>query len=162
VIGRALPLVASLVLNLALFEFAFVVLTALPLHWRLLLPGAALAAVGWSLLQTLGGYYVTHQLKSASQVYGTLAFVIVLLSWLYLGAQLVLYAAELNVVLAKRLWPRSLFPPPLTDTDKRALTDLAKTDELRPEVRVEVDFTSPDQAPPDGGDAPASRGRTGG
>jgi YihY family inner membrane protein len=162
VVGRALPFVGSLAINLALFEFAFVVLTALPLHWRLLLPGAALAAVGWSLLQTLGGYYVTHQLKGASQVYGTLAFVIVLLSWLYLGAQLVLYAAELNAVLAKRLWPRSLFPPPLTDTDKRALTDLAKTDELRPEVRVEVDFTSHDQAPPGGGDAPAERGRSGG
>jgi YihY family inner membrane protein len=147
VIGRALPFAGSLAINLALFEFALVVLTPLSLPWRRLLPGTVVAAVGWSLLQALGGYYVTHQLKSASQVYGALALVIVLLSWLYLGAQLFLYAAELNVVLAKRLWPRSLFPPPLTDSDKRALTDLAKTEERRPEVRVEVDFTSPDQPP---------------
>ncbi|HZD74220.1 MAG TPA: YihY/virulence factor BrkB family protein [Actinomycetota bacterium] len=151
VIGRALPFAGSLAINLALFAFAFVVLTALPLPWRRLLPGAVVAAVGWSLLQALGGYYVTHQLKSASQVYGTLAFVIVLLSWLYLGAQLFLYAAELNVVLAKRLWPRSLLPPPLIETDKRALTDLAKTAELRPEVQVEVDFTAPDQPSRGGG-----------
>jgi inner membrane protein YhjD len=148
VLGRALPFLGSLLLNLALFEFAFLVLTAVRPPWRRLLPGAALAAVGWSLLQTLGGYYVTHQLKSASQVYGTLAFVIGLLSWLYLGAQLFLYAAELNVVLAKRLWPRSLFPPPLTDSDKRVLTDLAKVEERRPEVQVDVDFTPPREERP--------------
>ena len=145
VIGRALPFAGSLVINLALFEFAFLVLTAAPTPLRRLLPGTVLAGVGWSLLQVLGGYYVTHQLKSASQVYGTLAFVIVLLSWLYLGAQLFLYAAELNVVLAKRLWPRSLFPPPLTDGDRRVLSDLAKAEERRPEVQVDVELTPQDQ-----------------
>ncbi len=111
VIGRVLPFLGSLLINLALFEFAFLVLTAMPLPWRRLLPGTALAGVGWSVLQVLGGWYVTHQLRSASQVYGTVAFVIVLLSWLYLGARLFLYAAELNVVLARRLWPRRLLPP---------------------------------------------------
>src|SRR4029453_3271754 len=45
--------------------------------------------------------------------------VIVLLSWLFLSAQMLLYAAELNVVLARRLWPRSLFQPPLTGPDRR-------------------------------------------
>jgi membrane protein len=154
VIGRALPFAGSLLINLALFEFAFLVLTAAPTPWRQLLPGTVLAAVGWSLLQVLGTYYVTRQLKSASQVYGTLAFVIVLLSWLYLGAQVFLYAAELNVVLAKRLWPRSLFPPPLTDGDKRVLTELAKAEERRPEVQVDVGLTPQDQLQ----DQPQDRG----
>jgi hypothetical protein len=31
---------------------------------------------------------------------------------LYLGARLTLYAAEVNVVAARRLWPRSLLHPP--------------------------------------------------
>ncbi len=145
VLGRMLPFLGSLALNLALFEFAFLVLTALPLPWRRVLPGAVLAALGWSVLQLLGSYYVTRQLANASEVYGTLAFVIVLLSWLYLGAQLFLYAAELNVVLAKRLWPRSLVPPPLTEGDKLALTELAKAEARRPEVRIEVDFTPQSQ-----------------
>jgi YihY family inner membrane protein len=149
VVGRVLPFLGSLLLNLALFQFAFIVLTTQRPPWRQLLPGTALAAVGWSVLQVLGGWYVTHQLRSASQVYGTLGFVIVLLSWLYLGAQLFLYAAELNVVLAKRLWPRSLLPPPLTEGDKRTLTDLAMTEERRPEERVDVDFAP--QAPSRGG-----------
>jgi len=149
-VGRVLPFAGTLLLNLMLFEFAFIVLTGIPVPWRRLLPGTVLAGVGWSLLQVLGGYYITHQVKNASHVYGTLAFVIGLLSWLYLGAQLFLYAAELNVVLAKRLWPRSLFPPPLTHGDKRVLADLAKVEETRPEVHVDVGFEptgEPEQPP---------------
>jgi hypothetical protein len=80
-------------------------------------------------------------------VYGTLALVIGLLSWLYLGAQLFIYSAELNVVVAKHLYPRSMFPPPLTEGDKRGISTVAKVDELRPEATVEVDFESPQ---PDG------------
>ena len=146
-IGRVLPFAGTLLLNLALFLFAFKVLTSAALGWRQLLPGTVLAGVAWTILQVAGGYYVTHQLKSASQVYGTLALVIGLLSWLYLGAQLFIYSAELNVVVAKRLFPRSMFPPPLTEGDKRGIATIAKVDELRPEATVEVDFAA---APPDG------------
>jgi YihY family inner membrane protein len=146
VVGRMLPFAGTLLLNLALFLFAFKVLTSVAVPWPRLLPGTVLAGTSWSVLQVVGGYYVTHQLKGASQVYGTLALVIGLLSWLYLGAQLFLYAAELNVVLAKRMYPRSLFPPPFTKADKRAISDLAKVDELRPEVHVDVDFEPPPEA----------------
>jgi YihY family inner membrane protein len=145
-LGRVLPLLGTVLLNLALFMFAFKVLTSVRLPWRRLLPGTVLAGACWSVLQAVGGYYVTHQLKSASQVYGTLALVIGLLSWLYLGAQLFLYAAELNVVVAKRLYPRSIFPPPLTEADKQAISELAKVEELRPEARVEVGF-APESKP---------------
>jgi YihY family inner membrane protein len=149
VIGRALPFGATLLLNLALFLFAFKVLTSIRVPWRRLLPGTLLAGSGWSVLQVVGGYYVTHQVASASQVYGTLALVIGLLSWLFLGGQLFLYAAELNVVVAKRLYPRSLLPPPLTERDKRAISELVKVDELRPEARVGVAFEPPPQAAPE-------------
>jgi hypothetical protein len=37
--------------------------------------------------------------------HGVFAVVIVLLSWLYLSVRLLLYSAEINVVLARRLWP---------------------------------------------------------
>jgi YihY family inner membrane protein len=151
VVGRALPFAGTLLLNLALFLFAFKVLTSFHVPWRRLLPGTVLAAVVWSVLQAVGGYYVTHQLKSASQVYGTLALVIGLLSWLYLGGQLFLYAAELNVVLAKRLYPRSLFPPPLTESDKRVISDLAGVEALRPEAHVDVDFDPPEPPGRSGG-----------
>jgi uncharacterized BrkB/YihY/UPF0761 family membrane protein len=76
----------------------------------------------------------------------------VLLGWLYLSARLLLYAAELNVVLARRLWPRSLLQPPLTEQDKQVLIALAETQERRPEQNVEVTFSSEagthDDSPP--------------
>jgi hypothetical protein len=51
-----------------------------------------------------------------------------------------LYAAELNVVLARRLYPRSIVQPPLTEPDRIALRQLAQKEERRPEERVRVDF----------------------
>jgi hypothetical protein len=57
-----------------------------------------------------------------------------------------LYAAEVNVVRARRLWPRNLLRPPLTGPDQRALVDLAKQEERRPEQSVEVTFEQPYQA----------------
>ena len=44
-------------------------------------------------------------------------------------SQVTLLAAEINVVRARRLWPRSFFSQPLLDADKRALTSSAETEE---------------------------------
>jgi hypothetical protein len=52
-----------------------------------------------------------------------------------------LYAAEINVVLARRLWPRTLLQPPLTEPDRRVLADLAMNEKRRPEETVEVHFS---------------------
>ncbi len=140
VLGR-LPLGGSLLLNLVLLAALSQVLTATRLPWRQLLPGTAGGAVGWSVLQALGAWIVTRQLERANLVYGAFAIVIVLLSWLYLSAQLLLYAAEVNVVLARRLWPRSLLQPPLTGPDQQVLAALAETEERLPEQTIEVRFS---------------------
>ena len=58
------------------------------------------------------------------------------------GAQLTLYAADVNVVRPRRLWPHSLLQPPLTHLGQCALADLAKQEERRPEQSVEVTLTS--------------------
>jgi YihY family inner membrane protein len=121
VVGR-LPLGGSLLLNLLLLAALSQILTATRQPWRQLLPGAAVGALGWSVLQALGAWIVSRQLERANLVYGAFAIVIVLLSWLYLSAQVLLYAAELNVVLARRLWPRSLLQSPLTGPDQQVLS----------------------------------------
>lgn len=79
-------------------------------------------------------------------MYGYFASVLGLVSWLFLGAQVTLYAAEANVVWTRRLWPRSIVQPPLTDADKRAFDDIALQGERRPEQVVESTWT--DEAPP--------------
>ena len=60
------------------------------------------------MLQTVGVVYVQGTIQRASATYGLFAAVIGLLSWLWLTAQLLLVAAEVNAVRADRLWPRSL------------------------------------------------------
>jgi YihY family inner membrane protein len=101
----------SLALNGALFAFAFRLLSDESVTNRQLLPGVVFATIGWQLIQSLGGIYVHHVLSKASATYGTFASVIGLLAWLYLGARVLVYAAELNSVLAGRRWPRSLLAP---------------------------------------------------
>ena len=139
-LGRVDLLAGSFLLNFLLLLVMFQVLTGTRLRWRWLLPGAAVGALGWSLLQTVGVQLLNHQLTRANLLYGVFAVVLVLIGWLYLATQLVLYAAEINVVLARRLWPRSLLQPPLTEPDRRVLTALARTEERRPEQRVQVTF----------------------
>jgi YihY family inner membrane protein len=133
-----LGLALSLGLNLVLFLLAFRILTTEDVSWGDVFPGAAVAAVTWTLLQAVGGYYVSHQLQGASETYGTFATVIGLLAWLYLGAQMTLVSAEVNVVRKRHLWPRSIVQPPLTGADKHALEHYAEQEERRPEEEVQV------------------------
>jgi YihY family inner membrane protein len=141
VLGMVLGIAASFVVNLALFLIAYRVLTVRDLTWGDVLPGALVAAVVWTGMQSLGGYYVTHQVKNASDVYGTFALVIGLLVWLYLGAQITLLCAEINVVKKERLWPRSLVQkPPLAEADRRTMTRGAKVEERIPEETVHARF----------------------
>ncbi len=101
-------------------------------------------ALLWQILQHVGGYYVDHVVRHAKQTSGLFAFVLGLLAWLYLGAQVTLIAAEINVVRARRLWPRSFFQDPLLDADRRALTATAEVQERIDEQNVEVTFDAPE------------------
>ncbi|HEX5268079.1 MAG TPA: YihY/virulence factor BrkB family protein [Acidimicrobiales bacterium] len=97
--------------NVGLYLLGFRVLTPAGVPTRQLWPGALVGGLGWEVLQVAGGYLVGHQLQHASAVYGLFGLVLGLISWIYLGAQLSLYSAEVNVVAAKRLWPRHLVQP---------------------------------------------------
>ena len=128
----------SVLLNLVLFLLAFRILTTEDVTWGDVFPGAMVAALSWTVLQALGGYIVSHQLQGASDTYGTFATVIGLLAWIYLGAQMTLFAAEVNVVKKRRLWPRAIAQPPLTEADERALRSYVEQEERRPEEHVSV------------------------
>ncbi len=133
-------ILVAFAVNLALFMTAFKMLTAIDVGWRDLLPGVIVASVFWQLLQHLGGFYIDHELKHTGPLYGTFALVLGLLAWLYLGAQLTIFAAEINVVRMRKLWPRSFFSDPLLEADRRALTSSAEVEERVEEENVEVSF----------------------
>ena len=141
---RGAAVVASLAVNAVVFLTVFALLTPAPRRVRDLLPGVAVAAIGWLVLQSLGGWYVDHTVKDASDTYGTFALVIGLLSWFWLAAQLLLIAAELNVVLRWRLWPRALTGVH-EPADRRALRRYAEATRRDPGERIVVSFDDPDQ-----------------
>ena len=132
--------VASLVVNVGLFVVAFRLLTPKQIPWNELLPGAFVGAAGWTILQYLGGVLVEHSLRNTSKEYGTFALVLGLLAFLYLAAQVTLYASELNVVRARHLWPRGLVQPPLTAADRKVLSSIALEGKRRPEQYVTAGF----------------------
>ncbi len=107
-VAQALAVTISLALNLGVFWLSFRLASAFQVRWHDLRLGAAIAALVWQVLQVAGGYVVSHQLQRASSLYGTFGVVLGLLAWLFLQAEVTLYAAEVDVVLVRRLWPRSL------------------------------------------------------
>jgi membrane protein len=126
------------------------VLTGAAVTTRVVFPGAAVATIGWLGLQAIGSVYVAHVVKGSSEAYGGFAVVVGLLSWLFLGAQVTLIAAEVNVVLARRLWPRALAGP-LGPPDQRALRDAAKAEQSDPRQRIGVTFELEEEDPVDDG-----------
>lgn len=130
----------SLILNIGLFMVAFRVLTPHRIEWRWMIPGSVVGGIGWTSLQYLGGILVEHSLRSTSKEYGSFALVLGLLAWLYLAAQVTLYAAEVNVVRARHLWPRGVVQPPLTPADRKVLSSIVFEERRRPEQRVAAGF----------------------
>jgi len=109
-VAHAGAVLVSLVLNVGVFWLGFRMATARLVRWRDLWTGAAIAGVCWQILQVAGSYVISHQLHRASELYGTFGIVLGLLAWLYLQAEVTLYAAEADVVRARRLWPRRVLP----------------------------------------------------
>jgi membrane protein len=116
---RVGAIVLAVGVDIVLFWLAFGLLTPSSIGWSCHRGGALVAGVGYEALQLIGSYYVTHTLRHASEVYGTFAIVIGLLSWIYLTATVVLLSVEGNVVATRRLWPRPLRNPrPSTETEQ--------------------------------------------
>ncbi len=136
-------IVLSLLLNVALFTASFRLLTAASVPTRCLWIGAAIGGVLWEALEVGGGLYVHHVIQHATNTYGVFATVLGLLAWLHLGAYATLYAAEINVVVLRRLWPRNLFGPPSEPADKDTLRGLAEVEERAQEERIQVEFHPP-------------------
>jgi uncharacterized BrkB/YihY/UPF0761 family membrane protein len=142
---RWLTVAATVVLNTAVL--AVMVLLSTPQRNRLreVIPGAAAIAVLWHLLQVLGGQYVEHVINKAGQMNGVFAVVLGLVALLYLASVIAVLGLEINVVLAKRLYPRALLTPftdavQLTDADKTVYREYAQAQRHKGFERVQVSF----------------------
>jgi uncharacterized BrkB/YihY/UPF0761 family membrane protein len=140
-LGALSELVAVLV-NVIMYFGIFRVLTPRGIHTRLLLPGAVIGGVAWTILQAVGGYLIGHDLRNDSVEYGVFGIVLGLIAWIFLGSEITLYAAEVNTVIARHLWPRGMIQPPLTEADQRSMALQATQNQRRPEQEVTVGFTT--------------------
>ncbi len=158
-VARAAALAFSLVVNVGLYLVAFRGLTPEKVAPRALLAGALVGGAGWTVLQFLGSFYLGHELRHSEPVYGFFGVVLCLLAWIYLGAELSLYAAEVSVVWQRHLWPRSMVEPPFTDAGRRALRGVTDKDLRRHERRVVVGL---EEAPGRSAGSPRLGAREGG
>jgi membrane protein len=147
---------SAVVVNAMIFVLVIHIATARDLHWRDSLPGAMGAAVSWLILQTFGALLVGHVLKNATEVNAVFGLVLGLTMFMYVAAATLVVCVEVNVVNAKRLWPRALKTlftddVDLTSADRRSYSDWAKAQSLKGFEKVEVTFDN------DGQNATATR-----
>ena len=112
------------------------------------LPGSALIAVLWQLLQMLGGLYVSRVIANASEMNGVFAVVLGLIALVYVASVMALLGLETNVVLGKHLYPRALLTPftddvQLTDADRTVYREYAEAQRHKGFERVHVTFDDP-------------------
>ncbi|WP_435196491.1 YhjD/YihY/BrkB family envelope integrity protein [Natronomonas sp. EA1] len=145
-----------------LLLLAGLTVTFLPLYYvlpargvtvREALPGAVFAALGWTALQT--GFRLYASMAGSYEAYGVLGGVLLLITWLYFGALVLLVGVVLNAALAGRISDDTDLDNPATpmgddtDSDNRIdreidrdrapdeLTDEELADELE-RLRVRV------------------------
>jgi membrane protein len=129
--GRILGASVAITLNVLVLTASFRVLVKGAIDWHALVPGGAVGGVSLWVLQLVGAEYVARVVLDASEVYGTFAVMFGLLAWIALLARVVLLANEVNVVRARRLWPRRLLDTtPPSDGDRRAAAESRRREAL--------------------------------
>lgn len=138
----------SFLVGVLVFSLGMWVGTSYPVRWVQVLPGAFVAAVGWMLLQRFGITYANQIVSRAGDTYGVFAFVLGLVGFIFVAAQIIVLAVEVNVVRVKKLWPRALLGPftnkvPLTPADVRTYRDTTAATVIKDYQEVEVRFDQP-------------------
>jgi membrane protein len=122
-------------------------------------PGGFALSVMWQLLQLGGALYVSKVLVGTTAMTKTFGLVLGLVGFLFIGSVMAVLAMEVNVVLARRLYPRALLTPftdsvTLTPADRRAYASYARMQRHKGFERVSVSWE--EEADPDRTPDPAS------
>jgi membrane protein len=129
-------------------------------------PGAFTVAVSWQALQYVGTVYTTRVLAETQGMNGVFGLVLGLIGVIYIAAFLGVVGMEVNVVLARRLWPRSLRSlfvdrGDLTEADRRAYASYARAQQHKGAENVDVSFKDPETGELQVVDDPGPQGRFG-
>ena len=140
-----LAVVLSIIVTTGVLAVMMRVSTPQDERWREVLPGALLIAGLWQLLQVLGGVYVEHVIRKTNEMNAVFALVLGLVALVYLAAVLAMIGLEVDVVLAKRLYPRALLTPftdavELTAADRQVYREYAQAQRHKGFEQVQVTF----------------------
>ncbi len=138
---QLVPIVINIGLLYLIFMYIFLIGTSHRHPRKDIRLGAITATVGLMILQTVGGYFITHQLHNLRGLYGQFALVLAILFWIYLQAQVFTYAVEINTVHTYKLWPRSVTAKPTTAADQKAYRLYATKEAYRPKPEEEITVT---------------------
>ncbi len=160
-VGRwstVLALGISILVNGVVFVVMFRIFQPDGVRGRAVVPGATVAAVIWQLLQVFGAVFVGSGVKGSGAAYGVFALVLGLLAWIFLASVGIVIGSEINVVRARRLYPRALLTPftdnvDLTEADQRAYFEAVNSQQFKGFQSVTVSYED------DGQQASARRAR---
>ncbi len=110
IVGSVFLTLLNLVFTLGLFLIVFRLGTSNRIALKTLIPGAIIAGIGVLIVQHFGGYIMKQQLPKLEGTYGSFAITLGMLFWIYLQAQIILYALVITAVKAQKDWPKRLFP----------------------------------------------------
>ena len=100
--------------------------------WRWILLGASVFSLGWLVATAVLGFYVGHVVDYGA-TYGSLGAVIVLMTWFYVTAALMMVGAEVAATLAHELTPDAIQRRGEEEALARAVD--GATDEVRDGVK---------------------------
>jgi len=117
-------------------------------HLSVAAPGAFTVAALWQVLQYVGTVYTTRVIAETQGMTGVFGLVLGLIGIIYIASFIGVLGMEVNVVLARRLWPRSirtlfLDHAELTDADRRAYASYVRAQQHKTTEIVEVSFQDP-------------------
>jgi len=103
-------------------------------------PGAFFAGISFTLMTTLGAGLTEHELSHSSETYGAFAQVIGVVTFLFVVSKITIYACELNCVIDKKLFPRSLGKMSLTPADRLVYELLTKEQLFNKDQKINVSY----------------------
>jgi len=146
---RWLVTIGTIAIVTAMLTVLFRLATTRDHAFRNALPGAVTFAVLWQSLQFFGTVYVDRVLGATRGMNQTFALVLGLIGFIYIAAVMGVLSIEVNVVIARHLWPRALLTPftdrvDLTEADRRAYAGYALMQRHKGFETVSVTFDQRD------------------
>lgn len=145
-IKALVPVVTIIVVGLGLTALFRLAATGGHHSFREAAPGGFTLAILWQGLQWIGATYVEHVLVGASAMNKTFGLVLGLVGFIFIGAVMAVLSIEVNVVIARRLYPRALLTPftdavDPTHADRRAYASYVRRERHKDWEHIGVSFT---------------------